>query len=231
MNKNERRVQFHPKCTVLEISTLDEYTDEEILKCWYTKHEFKQIATRSQKQAARWESGESSMPDSFHRGLEIFTEEGEEIITSCIQRCIDAVMDEQAVQWENEVDDYDRLAAVSAKVSRVSAVYALDLAMEDEQEAQRMYIRMEKKNKKTKKVKHSSLTKPVEEEGDDHTSMCSDLSLPGLEWPSSRESPSFETMENSLDLEQVDQGTDAILPRRVKALTMHNSPCRPRKVY
>ena len=204
MNAN----QFLPEHdTVLEISTLAEYTEEEILNCWYSKPEFEKIANRSYKQALRWESGESSMPDSFHRGLEILTKEGEDIITSSVERCIDAVMDEQAAQWEEDADDFDRIAAVSEEVSRFSAAWALEQAITDEQEAQRMCKRMVTTNKS----KDSKL------DSSDHTSICSDLSHP--------ESDSGRSRESSSETRESKKGTKPIF-RRVKALRMPKLPCR-----
>ncbi|CAJ1932499.1 unnamed protein product [Cylindrotheca closterium] len=207
----ERRVKFLPENdTVWKISNLEEYTEEEILNSWYTQPEFKKITRRSYNHALRWESGETSMPDSFHRGLEVFTMEGEEIITASIEQCIDAVMDEQEAQWDKDIDDFDRLAAVSKEVSRFSTAYALELARADEDEAQRMYTRMEQKIKS----KGSKL------DSSDHTSICSDLSHPEADSVHSRGSLS-ESIENR-------RGTKTRSKRLTKALKLSKNkfPCR-----
>eukprot|EP00526_Cylindrotheca_closterium_P015428 CAMPEP_0113613948 /NCGR_PEP_ID=MMETSP0017_2-20120614/6908_1 /TAXON_ID=2856 /ORGANISM="Cylindrotheca closterium" /LENGTH=252 /DNA_ID=CAMNT_0000523089 /DNA_START=13 /DNA_END=771 /DNA_ORIENTATION=- /assembly_acc=CAM_ASM_000147 len=201
MNTNETRVHFLPEHdTMLEINSLEDYTEQEILDSWYTETELAKIAVRSYKEAHRFESGKTSKSDSFHRGLEAITNKGEELSTTAISRCTDAVMDEQDAQWEVEIDDYDRLAVVSEEVSRFSVAVALEKARADEQEAQRIYKRMEKKQVKTSKRQSPTVSKPME--GDDHTSICSDLSHPETDSADSSESSS-ETIENSLDFEQV----------------------------
>ncbi|CAJ1932497.1 unnamed protein product [Cylindrotheca closterium] len=211
---NSRRVQFFPQHErVLEIDTLEHYTEQEILNSWYTKEEFKTIAMRSHKHALRWESGESSMPDSFHRGLEIFTEEGEHLVTASIERCIDAVMDEQAAQWESDVDDFDRLAAISAEVSKFSVNYALEQAVADEQEAHRMYKAMEQKINLQQKLKSRDSSKKNVLDSSDHTSICSDLSHP--------EAESIRSTRDSLSQAKGNnKATKAISRRLTNALTM-----------
>ncbi|CAJ1945376.1 unnamed protein product [Cylindrotheca closterium] len=125
------------------------------------------------------------MNESCPRGLESFIQEDGEITTASVEQCIDAVMDEQEVQWDKEVDDYDRLAAVSEEVSRFSVSWALERARTDEKEAQRIYKHMEQKYKVTKSKCESptSLSKSIEDGRDDHKSMCSDLSHSGAESP------------------------------------------------
>lgn len=239
MNTSERRVQFLPQhYTVLEINSLEDYTEEEILNCWYTETELTKIAVRSYKDALRWESGKSKKSHSAHRGLEVYTKEGAELIATNIEHHIDAVMDEQDAQWENETDDYDRLAVVSEQQSQFSVAYALEKAKEDAEEARKIYKRMAKR-KSVKKSKRVSSPMSC----DDHTSVCSDLSHPETESDHSRESSSSETIESSLEFDQVDiavitnkqASTEEQPPqnkkrteisRRVKALKMPKLPRR-----
>ncbi|CAJ1932503.1 unnamed protein product [Cylindrotheca closterium] len=211
MSTNKRRVQFNPSHdSVLEISNREEYTEQEILNYWYTKPEFKAITTRCYKQASRWESGKSSKNESFHRGLEGFTQEAEEITTASIEQCIDSVMDEQDAQWEEEVDDCDRLAAVSKEVSRFSVAWALEKAIADEQDAQNIYRRMEQKTKLQLKTKSSKGSSGLD--SSDHTSICSDLSHPEADSVRSRESSSGTRVNK--------KGTQSITRRVTKALKM-----------
>lgn len=176
MNSSERRVQFLLRhYTVLEINSLEDYTEEEILNCWYTETELTKIAVRSYKDALRWESGKSKKSHSAHRGLEVYTKEGAELIATSIEHHIDAVMDEQDAIWENEMDDYDRLAVVSEEQSQFSVAYALEKAKADAEEAQQICKRMEKKLVKKSKRVSSPMSCY------DHTSVCSDLSHPETE--------------------------------------------------
>ncbi|KAL3935045.1 MAG: hypothetical protein SGBAC_009357 [Bacillariaceae sp.] len=239
MNTSERQVQFLPQhYTVLEINSLEDYTEEEILNCWYTKTELTKIAVRSYKDALRWGSGKAKKSHSAYRGLEVYTKEGAELIATNIEHHVDAVMDEQDAQWENEIDDYDRLAVVSEQQSQFSIAYALEKAKEDAEEAQKVYRRMEKKSVKKSKQVSSPMS------CDDHTSVCSDLSHPETESDHSRDFSSSETIRSSLEFDQVGiavittnkASTEEQQPkqnkkrteisRRVKALKMPKLPRR-----
>lgn len=80
---------------------------------------------------------------SCYRGLEGFTTERSESSTNSVDVCIDAVLDEQEMQWDREEDDFDRIAAISQDLSKCSIDRAIMRAKEDEREARRIYSPVE----------------------------------------------------------------------------------------
>lgn len=126
-----RQVSFLPE-TVIEIENREDYNEQETLDYWYSERELAKILIRSFKEA------EKPTDDVCLRGLEQFTEGGDEHSEN-IQRCLNAVMDEQDKQWSEKQDDYDRLAVVSQEVSRPTITSALKRAEEDERDAEQIY--------------------------------------------------------------------------------------------
>ena len=108
----------------------------------------------------RFESQGGRYKRSSHiRGLEGMTTKGREYLEATILACIDAVMDEQEVQWDRDDDDYERLAKVSQDVSAHSKNVAIERDITDEKEARKIY-RQDKQNL-------SPPTMPVRKESSD----------------------------------------------------------------
>ena len=84
----------------------------------------------------RWESGNKS---SCSRGLETMSDDGRAAMEAAIYACIDAVIDEQEKQWEDECDDFYRLALISHEMSQQCVHEAIERAIEDEKEARKIY--------------------------------------------------------------------------------------------
>jgi hypothetical protein len=120
----------------------NEYTAEEIRASWYTIEEKMVYNKKHNKAADRLEQGKRPKRNSSYRGLETWTEMGSAIMNQMVADVIDAVMDEQASQWLEGINEWDSMALVSKKVSRDSIAYALELAKYDEEEAKKAYISM-----------------------------------------------------------------------------------------
>jgi hypothetical protein len=70
-----------------------------------------------------------------YRGLECWTVKGGKELDEKIAKVVNAVMDEQDRQWAVNSDDFDLIAAISAKATVDSAVIARELAVQDERDA------------------------------------------------------------------------------------------------
>jgi hypothetical protein len=137
-----RKVQFHLVHQTRAIMSCDDYTEKERRKCWYSPAEKEKSEERRCKIMLRMEAGKkpskskgSSSMTMTYRGLLYLTEQGERDLERNISTCVDDVMDEQLRQWTTNEDDWDRLAAVSKRVTRESAKEALKTAKQDENDA------------------------------------------------------------------------------------------------
>ena len=125
-------VAIHKRDTL----SLDDYTEQEFNSCWYSPEEKRKKTRQREKIVSRMEAGKLPKNKSMtYRGLEAWTQDGSDKLEKHIGRCIDAVMDEQDLQWSTNKDNYERIAAVSRLVSYQSTELALERAAVDEFEA------------------------------------------------------------------------------------------------
>jgi hypothetical protein len=125
-----RRIRFFEIVQELEIVNLDDYTEEERENCWRTVDENDKTVFESRSVAARMKSGKPEKVNSPYRGLE-----NRKKLKFVVLRLIDAVLDEQEAQWVADIDDHERIAAISQEISSLSKEKARVVALEDEQEA------------------------------------------------------------------------------------------------
>lgn len=128
-------ITFAVSIKVHEIMTLDDYTEKELRKCWYSIDDKDKMNATKDKTVARIEKGKSPKGSMTYRGLECWTVKGGQELDEQIARAIDAVMDEQDRQWKIEQDDWDRIAVLCHAATADSAVRARKLALQDEIDA------------------------------------------------------------------------------------------------
>jgi hypothetical protein len=134
-SRSHRAIQFSPANKVFEIMTLEEYSEKELRRCWYSPEEKEKICHSKDKIVARLEAGKKPRSDMIYRGLECWTIKGGQELDENIARSVNSVMDEQDRQWALNCDDWNAIAEVSAAVTADSGKIAREVAIEDEKEA------------------------------------------------------------------------------------------------
>ena len=122
----------------------EEYTKAERENYFYTIEDRLEGYKKIKKVVKRMKSGKKCKKSSPYRGLESQTIEGAEEINRRIFSCIDAVMDAQEKQWDDDIVDCERIARISRKLSKKSTSLALKRAKSDHKEAIKAYMSMEK---------------------------------------------------------------------------------------
>jgi len=100
--------------------------DEEVFSCWFDEEDYLMIKKRIKLAVMLMESGKAAEGlDHTDRGLECRTAVGARERYRNRRKAVNAVLDEQDRQWDDNVDDDDQIAKLylshSAK-SRVSAI-------------------------------------------------------------------------------------------------------------
>ena len=99
----QRSVTFYPYGEVVDIDTLDEYTDEEIQACWYDEEELANIKSENNQSIRRIARG-SQKADDCLRGLESQSHAGYLSSRKIKDSSIAAVLGEQYRQYQMGID-------------------------------------------------------------------------------------------------------------------------------
>eukprot|EP00980_Cylindrotheca_fusiformis_P019467 scaffold6708_cov134-Cylindrotheca_fusiformis.AAC.37 len=137
--ETEGTVRFALHMDVFDILCRDEYTDEELAACFYSQDDISDMNAVQTEIADRMEQGKRAKKSSPYRGLEAWTEQGQLDMNERIYACVDAVLDEQSLQWADGISSRKRIAKVAKRMSQESVRKALKLAKQDEKEAKRTY--------------------------------------------------------------------------------------------
>jgi len=115
--------------------------DEEVFSCWYHEEDYSMIKKRIRVSVLLMEAGRAvESPEHTDRGIECRTADGARERYRNRRTTVNAVLDEQDSQWDNNVKDDDRLAKVSMGHSGKSRVSAMVRARQD-QEFVRAHLR------------------------------------------------------------------------------------------
>lgn len=137
---------------IVLIENSADFSESEIERCWYSREEKREMEAQCYREADLFfgSSASSAKKKQKHllcsRGLETLARETNDLINVVIHACIDAVMDEQEIQWSTSCDDFDRLALASQQVSKRNVDQAIIRAIQDEKEARTIYKLDEQKN-------------------------------------------------------------------------------------
>jgi len=129
---------------VQTIVSREDYSASEVNACWYSPEEKSTMYEGYEKMVMRMEQGKRPKKNTTYRGLENFSETNSAQLDEIVHACIDAVMDEQDRQWQEDVFDWNNFREISLEVSEQSAFLAYKMAEYDEREARKAYIAMAK---------------------------------------------------------------------------------------
>ena len=146
--QREKSVVFRPDVYIYRTIHINDYTDEEIRSTWYNDREMDNIVSECVEIISSSKRPES--PSNCLRGLECRTKEGQRRRASTRFCAIDAVLDEQDIQWEKEERNPDKIRSNYMTHTRKCQKKAFRMGLEDEKEA--MAIHRESES--------SSITKP-----------------------------------------------------------------------
>ena len=185
MGARGRKVRFHGRVQFKTIRHVAEFTEEEIMMGWYRKKDFMRMSDEVSDIANMVAKGSAGSEDLCIRGLEHLVEEdvadyrAEKMIAS-----IDAVLDEQDEQRDQEMEDldWDAIATIyteivspllreaylvglrDAKEATAAAEQIPDLKLEElEISPPKEKEKKKKKDKKTTPKKTKSMEKEAEE--------------------------------------------------------------------
>eukprot|EP00980_Cylindrotheca_fusiformis_P007648 scaffold1605_cov141-Cylindrotheca_fusiformis.AAC.11 len=133
------RVRFAEAVLRYEILCLDDYSERELKKCWYTEEDKAKMSKAHNKLVRRYELGKRCKRNMSYRGLECWTDEGAARLDKAISKTVDAVMDEQDEQWATGVDNWDRISKLARSSSKECRSQARKTGQEDEFEARLAY--------------------------------------------------------------------------------------------
>lgn len=144
--KKASKVRFADKVQSRIILSRKAYTADEAKHSWLSPDNKAKMTEKSYKTVDRMEAGKRPRQNSTFRGLEAYSVQGGDNLAQTVEETIDAVMDEQARQWKEGADDWDRLARIYKKASKESKDLALKRAKSDAREAQKACRSMETGN-------------------------------------------------------------------------------------
>jgi hypothetical protein len=125
-------VRFSENIHVRKTLASKDYTTEEIQACWYTAEENQRIHAHCFKEIRKMDEG-SKLKDKKYcsRGLEGHTAGGEALKEENRLLAIDAVLDEQMIQWEEDICDEDAIADIYKRASYSCQVSANIVGLAD----------------------------------------------------------------------------------------------------
>ena len=116
--EQEFRVRFSEKVHGRNTLSYRDYTTEEIQACWYTAEESQRIQRHCSKEIHKMEEGSVFKDKKYcSRGLERHTTIGAATKVANRRFVINAVLDEQMIQWEEGIFDEDAIAEIYSKAN------------------------------------------------------------------------------------------------------------------
>jgi hypothetical protein len=132
--------------------SLQDYSKQELEKCFYTEKEIQRMEKEQMKTVQQIEKTKNSKDEreekldksvikktNSFRGLEGKTTKGLKIKKKHREKCIEGVVAEQDDQWDKKIFDWERLAAVSRKLSKQCVKNALKNACRDAEDASKIH--------------------------------------------------------------------------------------------
>ena len=143
-SSGRKQVCFFDKVRVKLVESRSDYSEQQKDLSWYSEAEIHTILLRCFREAVGLETsiGGDAKPKRRHytsRGLEGLTTKGHQSKAAVIDACVNGVMDEQEILWENDWEDWNRLALASRLVSKETSTEALERAAKDEKAALKIY--------------------------------------------------------------------------------------------
>ena len=135
LQKEQRKVHFDKFLWEHDVLSLDDYSDKEVRRCWYTKLDRNKMELQRTNVLLRMQTDQPETADCPYRGLTHCTPEGEATMFANISACVNSVCDEQDRQWASGLDNVERLGEASLRCSASSREIAFATARQDAQDA------------------------------------------------------------------------------------------------
>jgi hypothetical protein len=134
----EKCVWFSNKKHIRKTLSLKDYTLEEIKASWWSREECRKISRRCQKEVKKIDDGAVKLKGKKYctRGLEGHTRIGSVSKVQNRTWAINAVLDEQLMQWEEGVFDEDTIAKVYRRASWSCQLWASLVGRRDHRAAE-----------------------------------------------------------------------------------------------
>jgi hypothetical protein len=135
--KGPKGVKFvEERNEVYPITHLDDIPEDEVNATWYDGSEYAEIKQSYQLTIFMMEAGEQlNFVEHTSRGLEYRTQEGAWARYENKRDAYNAVLDEQDRQWQEDIDDDQKISVIYLEHSSKCAKAAADRAKADESEA------------------------------------------------------------------------------------------------
>ncbi len=134
----KRSVTFYPYGEVVDIDTLDEYTDAEIQDCWYDEDEIANIKSENQHTIRRISRGVPRADDCI-RGLESQLHSGYLSSRKIKDNSIVAVLSEQYKQHQIDISSAELIRKCYMYVTKHAVTKAVEAARHDAMDAQTIH--------------------------------------------------------------------------------------------
>jgi hypothetical protein len=133
----DRKVTFNKQVKVTAVTHLNNFSDEEIERCWYEKADFLRIKEEFMLTVKLMNWGDLPKDTLGYciRGTEFQTHEGARRRKLNKEVARDTVRDEQDEQWDEGIFDPDVLVSVYIAATRQCRVEAQLMGLEDEKDA------------------------------------------------------------------------------------------------
>jgi hypothetical protein len=162
ISKSRRAVSFAPPSEneIYEVLHIDDYSSELIDSTWYNKTDYRLIQTSCAKIICKMNDDTTMKNTYWSRGLENFTDDGALFRRTIRDRAMDAVMEEQTRQWENDVFEPVGIADIYAHHCIDCKFDAINTARRDEceKEIEDASTILNNSTKDIHKVHHAPLT-------------------------------------------------------------------------
>ena len=116
--------------------SLDDYTDDEMTRCWYERRELRDIEKSNAMLIKRMSQGKPPKIGHSYRGLEDMTGQGHKLAEDRYDKALDIVLDFYDGQCMHGVNDEAELASLYASVTKRCKLLALATGLQDEIEAE-----------------------------------------------------------------------------------------------
>jgi hypothetical protein len=129
-------IRFSDNVSFRKTLSRKDYTPEDVEASWYSHEESKAISTQCIKEIKRMDMGEKLKDKKYcSRGLEGHTTIGAESKMRNRKVAIDAVLDEQLIQWEEGIYDEELIGDIYYEASIRCQVWAHHIGKCDQQAA------------------------------------------------------------------------------------------------
>jgi hypothetical protein len=142
-----KSVEFTGKNHLRRTLSRRDYTQEETEASWWSQKDYQKIGRQCQKEIKKMEDGEKFKDKKYcSRGLEGHTRIGSVSKVQTRALAINAVLDEQFMQWEEGVFDEDTIAKVYCRASSICQLWASLVGRRDYRAAEEIHGASSKKS-------------------------------------------------------------------------------------